>query len=74
MVKIVADINLIPTTIKSADGTRYHPGIEQGLRVYYFDHISFATDNEAMEWAGLSIKDAWDAANAVVGQWNIAKL
>ena len=68
------DLPFWPTTVDAADG-KYHPAIQEanGRAIYYWPNITCATEEKAAERAALACKDAYDALNAVAGQWHIFK-
>lgn len=73
--KLVLEFSYWPTSVTAADGKSYHPALTRGSeRPFYWELITFATEGEAVEHAGLALKDAMDAANDIASQWNLVKL
>lgn len=70
MAKPLAQLEMFATWVTTADG-KFHPAIEVQGKTYAWYNIKKATWQEAYEHAGLAIKDAMDAAQAVVNSWNI---
>lgn len=62
------------TTVAAVDG-KFHPAVQVGSAApKYWPNIKFATEEEAYEHAGLALKDAYEAANAISRAWNVVAL
>ena len=74
MADISFDVHWWPTTVTAADGESFHPAIQSGTRILYWANVREATEAKAYERAGLALKDAFDAAEAVARSWNLTSM
>ena len=61
---------IVPTTYGLGP---FHPAIRNGYDVWYWPNITFATEDEALHRATLSLADALQPMVDIVASWNIYK-